>query len=332
MLITVRGRVESDPMRIPTPARTKDAQGDSFASLLQEASEPAPAVRTEAEAEEAREPVPVDPEPETLRAHDEAIADEAAPDADAPTETGEQTFVGVSATETIRNPGAPSRPHENQSQPIEAPRPEKKQGDALLIAALQHNARSAPATTLSSGTASVAASAPTRLVEATVRGVEGAQARTSAPLRAPGVAAGYRANGKASAELVDQARDSVFKQILLKLSGEGGEMRMRLEPPELGELDLRVVVERGNQVSLWIGAERPELAAMLQKNLDELRHALQSSGLEITDAQVGTRGQGTGERPDGARHGDTDRDPQLDAEPARRFGGWVSAEGLDFWA
>jgi len=47
------------------------------------------------------------------------------------------------------------------------------------------------------------------------------------PQRGQAVTAGYRTNNAASAQLLEQARDSVFKQILLKLNDDGGEMRMR---------------------------------------------------------------------------------------------------------
>jgi flagellar hook-length control protein FliK len=134
--------------------------------------------------------------------------------------------------------------------------------------------------------------------------------------------------------MLEQARDSVFKQILMKLNGDGGEMRLRLEPPDLGELDLRLVVEHGNKLSLTIGAERPDLAQLLQRHLDELKQTLQAAGLEVTSAQVETREHGGSRewRDQPASGGQRSHDDQAESAPQMlRRAGYVTAEGLDFW-
>src|SRR5690606_25045264 len=97
-----------------------------------------------------------------------------------------------------------------------------------------------------------------------------AEQRPAMPLRTAATAASYRTTAPAGAELLEHARDSVFKQILLQLQPDGGERRLRLEPPDLGELDLRLLVENGNRLSLAIAAERADLAQLLQKHLAEL--------------------------------------------------------------
>src|SRR6185436_12138417 len=67
----------------------------------------------------------------------------------------------------------------------------------------------------------------------------------SAPLRAPQATAVYRTLTHESAQMFERARDSVFKQVLFKLGKESSEVRMRLEPKGLGELDLQVSVQKG---------------------------------------------------------------------------------------
>ena len=113
-------------------------------------------------------------------------------------------------------------------------------------------------------------------------------------------------------------------------------VRVRLQPPEFGELDVRLVVENGNQLNLTIAAERADMTQLLQRHLDELKHSLQAAGLDVAGASVHTRGEGSR---DGARDqrgqggvfaGDTDE--QAAATTTPRLGGYVSAEGLDFWA
>ncbi|MBX3463716.1 MAG: flagellar hook-length control protein FliK, partial [Planctomycetes bacterium] len=159
---------------------------------------------------------------------------------------------------------------------------------------------------------------------------------TATPARAAAVAPGYRTTDAAAAERLEQARDSVFKQILVQLTADGGEMRVRLQPPELGELDLRLVVEDGNRLTLTIAAERADLTQLLQKHLDQLKQTLQASGLQVADAQVHQRGAGgAGEQ---AGFGPRQRRHAANAEPiapapfAAPGRGWISAAGLDFWA
>ena len=113
-------------------------------------------------------------------------------------------------------------------------------------------------------------------------------------------------------------------------------MRIRLQPPELGELDVRLVVEQGNQLSLAMTAERGDLTDLLQRHLDELKQSLQQIGLQVTDASVQTRSDGdrggrhTERRNrDGGAFADAD-DSTSGTRP--RFGGRLSATGLDFWA
>ncbi len=53
---------------------------------------------------------------------------------------------------------------------------------------------------------------------------------------------GHNSRGKTIAVL-QPARDSVFRQILFKLGKDRGEMRVLLDPPEFGQLDLHMQVE-----------------------------------------------------------------------------------------
>jgi flagellar hook-length control protein FliK len=180
----------------------------------------------------------------------------------------------------------------------------------------------------------VAPAVTARSGEALVRGVDGPAFRPSTPTRAPAVQAGYATSSAASAEMVERARDSVFRQILMKLTGDGGEMRLRLEPPELGELDLRLVVEGGNKLSLSITADRPDVMQLLQRHLDELKQALQQNGLEVTDAHVEAKSQDA-RRQHGQHAGDAPADKAPERAPtprSQRSGGFITATGLDFWA
>jgi flagellar hook-length control protein FliK len=147
------------------------------------------------------------------------------------------------------------------------------------------------------------------------------------------VQAGYRTLNPQGVQLLDQARDSVFRQILFKLGKDGSEMRMRLEPPDLGELNLHMVVEKGGNMRLSIGAERHDLAQMLQQHLPELQQTLQQGGLNVTHAEVHTQSGSAGHRGAGTTHdflaADADEEAAGTTMPQRIS--YVSSQGLDFW-
>jgi flagellar hook-length control protein FliK len=168
-----------------------------------------------------------------------------------------------------------------------------------------------------------------------------AKAITEAPKSAgrPGVQrstapASYRTVNVATLRAAEAARDSVIKQIALKLGPHGGEMRVRLDPPELGRLDLRMVVEKGAVLQLSIAAERPEVLMMLDKHMPELRNVLSGQGLDLSGAQIETS-LARHDHDSGSRsslgedtHGTND---EFETTPSLRRGGYVTAEGLDFW-
>lgn len=342
MLITVRGRVEMDPMRVPLAASMATGRDESFEQVLQETVASEPTQRVDARHPEQERVDHVDAEP--TPAADEAPADEPVvlPTGDATT-TPETlmtpgqgpTANAVDVTDDIRR-GEPVR-QETAGKGADSPRTSSRQVEPLLVAAMQHGAPAADVPfVVAAGNRGVGAVGAARAVEAPARGIETPFARANAPLRTPATTTAYRTNDVASAQLLEQARDSVFKQILLQLTGEGGEMRMRLDPPELGELDLRLVVEGGNRLQLTVAAERQDVNDLLQRHLDELKQTLQQAGLEVTGASVQTRSEFAREqsrrdaaRDEGALPGETQDLPPTNVQ---KHGGYVSATGLDFWA
>jgi hypothetical protein len=341
MLTTLRGHVEMDPMAVPQAASMATGRDDRFEQMLQETvdapieTEPAVAER-EAEAI-ADEPEPVAPptdepreraEPDPLddlgTATDETLASSHAA---APT--------GAEVTDHIRR-GEPER-QETAGKGSDSPRTSRPSVEPLLAAVMQHGNQTAnqPFVVAPAARGIAAVGGARAAGEAVLRGTEGLAARAGAVLRAPATAAAYRTDSTAQAQLLDQARDSVFKQILMQLTGDGGEVRMRLQPPELGELDLRMVVEHGNQLSLTIAAEREDLQQLLEQHLDELKHTLQQAGLEVTSAHVQTRGEFAREQQqrqqandDGAAAAAAGKAATKNLPRPTTIGG----SGLDFWA
>jgi flagellar hook-length control protein FliK len=109
----------------------------------------------------------------------------------------------------------------------------------------------------------------------------------------------------AAAEIETQ-RDSILRQIRFALEPKGGQVQMRLQPPELGRLSLHMHVT-GERVELTIEAERPEVTALLGNHTESLRQTLAAIGLTISQFTVRTDPDDRGQR-----HGAADPDPFLD--------------------
>ena len=342
MLINVRGRVGMDPMRVPLAASMATGRDDTFAQVLQDtvaAEEP----ETQPEAPARDEVAPSEPEvaapPPAEAPSDDDQTTTTATDLVAQANDGTVahavTMQPAEVTESIRR-GEPGR-QETAGKGTDSPRTSSAASEPLLAAFVQQRAQP---------NAGVVAFAPGGKVEAVggVRPADGngrgaatiAEARGTAALKTPAAAASYRTSGAATAELLEQARDSVFKQILMKLNGDGGEMRLRLEPPDLGELDLRLVSD-GNKLQLAIAAERQDVNDLLHRHLDALKQTLAAAGLELTGASVQTRSEFARDQQSrdaqaalagGSIGGDAEDDDTT--TPVRH--GYVSATGLDFWA
>lgn len=344
MLITLHGRVEMDPMAVPQAASLAAWRDERFAQVLDETvradAEPEVEQARAAEPDEA-EPAetPTAPSTEPDRTRDETPGDAstALDTAQATSSHGAQPTQEPEVTETLSR-GESGR-QETAGKGTDSPRTSsggRPSVEPLLVAFVQHAARPQAPVVAGEAARGVGALGGVRAGEAPTRGIEGPATRADTVLRAPATVAGYRTNSAASAELLEHARDSVFKQVLMQLTEGGGEMRMRLEPPDLGELDLRLVVTAGNQLSLSVSAERADVAQLLQRHLDELKHTLQQAGLDVTGASIETRSDGGNRgQAHGGGHGgaasDHDRPPAA-APFGARTGGFVSADGLDFWA
>ncbi len=341
MLTNLPGRVESDPMAVPKAASMAMGRDNSFENVLQQVvdadetrvvdAEPIPSTDNAIAAESAPvEDQAPEQQPQTAdRANDDSTH---AGTAD-PLATSHAAGPDAEVTETTRR-GEPER-QATAGKGADSPRPSSPTVEPLLATALQYTVAARVATTAEPANGVSAIGGARTAGEAPTRGIDGPMARPGTPSRAPAVAAGYRTNSAASAKLLEQTRDSIFKQIMMKLTGDGGEMRMRLDPPELGELDLHLVVEGGNKLSLSIAAERQDLAHLLQRHLDELKQTLENAGLEVSSAQVQTRSEFARDRqnertaPEHLAETNTHTD---ELPRTARRGGYVTAEGLDFWA
>ncbi len=108
-------------------------------------------------------------------------------------------------------------------------------------------------------------------------------------------------------------------------SRDGGVIRMRLHPPELGSLRLEVAIERG-VLTARMEADSESARQVLLHNLPDLRERLAGQGVRVEqfDVQVGDTGDGDLSRslhqpPVHANQGrqtSSDNEPTVDREPA----------------
>ena len=343
MVITQYGRVEVDPMRLPQAASMRTGLEDTFQSRLQEAWQQteraeAPAPRqpeqkVESKPAEARQAPRAEAEPDEPDAEPTATPTSADPVSEQPQPVADETAAQIQ----------PNTHWEEAERRVEAGKGSASSQTFTDVEA----AGAAPTTTLPT-------SAQTLAALGAVQAAAAARSQSAAPVTATvtrtpidAVAAaktvaaaketpGYRTMNAQSVNLLEQARDSVFKQILFKLGKDGGEMRMRLEPPELGELDLHMVVEKGGNLRLSIGADRPEMQQLLAAHLDELKQTLQQNGFAVTHAEVRAQSDGAGRNGQRDQHEfDIDTAPgDDDAVAAASSSGpvqYITAQGLDFW-
>ncbi len=81
------------------------------------------------------------------------------------------------------------------------------------------------------------------------------------------------------------------ERIVAQMRQDSREARLQLDPPELGKLDIQVVVE-GERIHAHIVAESADVGALIQTHLPELKHALQSRHLALESVRVDVQGGG----------------------------------------
>jgi len=82
-------------------------------------------------------------------------------------------------------------------------------------------------------------------------------------------------------EIINQ----IVKKAEVILTGTQSEMKMQLEPENLGKLTLRIAVERG-VITAKFTAESYEVKQVIESNFNELRDMLQDKGLDIQNLSV----------------------------------------------
>ncbi len=112
---------------------------------------------------------------------------------------------------------------------------------------------------------------------------EGKTASAEAKIKADHILSGGRNIEKNVLEQVVQ------KARLLVKGGGQSRMTLRLDPPHLGKIDMRIVVEDHNVKAIMM-AENRDVKALIEQNIGALKNSLNASGLQVDEINVTTTG------------------------------------------
>jgi len=110
------------------------------------------------------------------------------------------------------------------------------------------------------------------------------------------------AEGVATAAGPNPAARQVALQISRALDQDRTEIRIQLDPPELGEVDIRLEF-RELRLSATVSAERADTLDLLQRDARTLARALREAGVELADSDLSFTSGGRHDRPDAGAAG-----------------------------
>jgi flagellar hook-length control protein FliK len=104
---------------------------------------------------------------------------------------------------------------------------------------------------------------------------------------APGVTTSptqaQHAAAEQSATRAAPAAHQVAREIVRKFDGSNTRFELRLDPPELGRVEVRLDVSRDHRVTAVIAADSPQALTELARHARDLEQMLQGAGLELSD-------------------------------------------------
>ena len=101
--------------------------------------------------------------------------------------------------------------------------------------------------------------------------------------------------------------DNVVKSVKTMVQNGNSSMVVRLDPPELGQLNIKISSD-SNGMSIEIQATNAKAQTMLQQNSNQLKSALENSGINVNNVDVSFKA----ETKNGANAGSDSRDSQQD--------------------
>lgn len=233
-------------------------------------------------------------------------------------------------------PASPTAPHAPDAahQPLRAGRDDtapapvktaaKGKSAAETSAASSADTKAAPQAQAAASGARPAAAAPI----APVAGELAAPSGSASPLTgaaAPAHDAGRAADASsAAAPRAGTPGAQIAQQIVRRVNSGATQFEVRLDPPELGRVEVKLEMSRDHRVTATIAAEDAGTLAQLARSARELEQTLESAGLQLSEnglsfdlAQGGRERGGALEPESGARPDAVKRDDTESAAPQR---------------
>ena len=113
-------------------------------------------------------------------------------------------------------------------------------------------------------------------------------------------------------------------QIAAKSQSGARQFDIRLDPPELGRVDVRLSIDAGGKAQAHLTADQPSTLSMLQKDAPVLTRALRDAGLDVSQSGLNfsLRGQGSNRlsmrMATAAKAGDASSAPRFQAVASHR--------------
>jgi flagellar hook-length control protein FliK len=201
--------------------------------------------------------------------------------------------------ERAAEPPVSTRAHEQQAKDEPAqPAPSSREEDTQAVVNMDHS-RTAEGAANSLHRPSAPAGQRTDGSEVSPKTALQVPHTQSAPERADGGARvresgvgaylASRADGLPP-DLSRRVMDQVVRQLSLQVEGTSSEMRLRLDPPTLGEVTLTVRMEDG-RMQAQIDVAHASVKTALEAQMPQLRQSLAGTGIEVQRIEVFTAGQ-----------------------------------------
>ncbi|MEJ0058347.1 MAG: flagellar hook-length control protein FliK [Terricaulis sp.] len=99
----------------------------------------------------------------------------------------------------------------------------------------------------------------------------------------PGAAQQPQTALETTAKQAAPVQAQIGREIIRRFNGESTSFTLRLDPAELGRVDVRLEVSRDHRVTAVVHADNPQALAELSRNARDLEQALQSAGLQLAE-------------------------------------------------
>lgn len=252
--------------------------GTTQETLDPQPAAPQPAVQTVAE-QQTDAAQSVQTAPATAKETLVQIATLQNPSSAKPAESGEQTDSTVPVSTDLKTDAAKPVAHEfpaqhtdNKEAKADAPRPEIAKPDAVK----PDTAQPAPLETAAPKAAPQVQAPPnTNIASVTTN-------TATQNLQTPATLPGIPQHVQVSAQTAQPNMPALAVEIAAKSQSGAKQFDIRLDPPELGRVEVRLSIDAAGKASAHLSADQPQTLDLLQKDASSLTRALREAGLNVS--------------------------------------------------